>query len=901
MSALPDKFEHVWTTPVEEVLNQADVQQEQGLDGDTVAKRRRRYGPNRLREATSRPVIRIFFDQLKSVVVILLLSAAAAAALFGRTVESIAIGAAVLVNTVIGFTMELRATRAMEALQRMGTVQARVRRDGEVREVDAEALVPGDLVLLEAGDMIAADLRLVEANALQCDEAALTGESVAADKTVEALPDQDTPLGERRNMVYKGTAVTQGSGSGVVVAVGMQTELGHISSLVEEAEQSATPLEKRLDVLGRRLVWLTLGVAVIVAGTGLIAGKELLIMLETAIALAIAAVPEGLPVVATLALAQGMRRMARRNAVVKRLSAVETLGAANLVFTDKTGTLTENHMSLSRLALARGTVEVNPDEDDSFSLDDTSLELDATPELQAALEAGVLCNNASLGDEGALGDPTEVALLEAAVGAGITSDELLESCPEVRELSFDPELKMMATFHECDGAYRVAVKGAPEAVIPIATRILTPEGETELDDDARADWQQRSEDLAGQGLRMLALAQKTVDDQQAEPYENLVLLGIAGLYDPPRAGIKKAVAACQNAGIRVVMGTGDHAATAQAIAAEIGLSGSDKPALAAERLQDLDKLDDEERHTLLERSVFSRISPEQKLNLIRLYQDAGRIVAMTGDGVNDAPGLKKADIGIAMGQRGTEVAREAADMVLKDDAFSTIVVAIEHGRTIFQNIRRFIIYLLSGNLGEIMAISAASVVAAPLPMLPLQILYINFVSDVMPALALGLSRSEAGVMDRPPRDPAEPILQRRHWFAIGGYGALIAAAVLAVFAIALVVLELTQPEAVTISFLTFGFARLWHVFNMRSSMSPLITNEVTTNHFVWLSIIIGIALLLGATYIPVVAEVLSVQPPDLTGWLLILVFSLLPLIVVQFMKLGHIGWEAPEESGQDAR
>jgi len=871
---------------VAEVLDELDVAPDQGLSAREARRRRERHGPNRLRQTATRPAWRIFVDQLASVVVILLLVAAAAAAVFDRTLEALAIGAAILVNTLIGFAMELRATRAMEALQRMGKVQARVRRDGSVGERPADELVPGDVVLLEAGDVIAADLRLVEANRLQCDEAALTGESVAVDKQTEPVDEADLPLGERRDMAYKGTAVTDGSGAGVVVATGMDTELGHISSLVESAEQSLTPLEKRLDALGHRLVWLTLGIAVVVAAAGLAAGKDLLVMLETAIALAIAAVPEGLPVVATLALAQGMRRMARRNALIKRLSAVEALGATNLIFTDKTGTLTENHMTLDRLVLARG--ELHRAEEGGFRLDDAALSAAESPDLAAALEVCALCNNASLEAEGAVGDPTEVALLEAAADAEVHRPDLLDDQPEVREESFDPDVKMMATFHEVEDGYRVAVKGAPEAVLGRCARERTAEGSRELDDSDRERWRERNDELARQGLRVLALAEKRVERSDAEPYEALDLIGLAGLYDPPREGIREVIAACHEAGIRVIMGTGDHAATASAIAAEIGLADADDGALAAGDLPDLDTVDDEE---LRRHKVFARISPEQKLRLIEAYQEAGWVVGMTGDGVNDAPGLKKADIGIAMGQRGTAVAHEAADMVLRDDAFATIVVAIEHGRTIFQNIRRFILYLLSGNLGEIMAVSAAALVAAPLPLLPLQILYINFVSDVMPALALGLSRSEPGVMKRPPRDAEEPILERRHWGAIAGYGAVIAASVLAAFAIALAGLGLGTAEAVSIGFLCFGFARLWHVFNMRSPASGLFDNEVTRNGYVWLSLVIGVVLLLIATYLPGLSTVLSVAPPGAAGWGLILGFSLVPLLTVQLMKRFRLAWE----------
>jgi Ca2+-transporting ATPase len=873
----------------DDVLARLETSADRGLSQSQARRRQERHGPNRLRRAATRPTWRILLDQLASVVIILLLAAAAAAAIFGRNVEAIAIAAAVLVNTLIGFAMELRATRAMEALQRLGKTKARIRRDGRAREVPADALVPGDIVLLEAGDMVAADLRLIEANRLQCDESALTGESVAVDKRVEQLDEPDLPLGERVNMSYKGTAVTQGSGSGVVVATGMETELGHISSLVEQAKETVTPLEQRLDALGRRLVWLTLAIAALVAGAGLVAGKDLLVMLETAIALAIAAVPEGLPVVATLALAQGMRQMAHRNAVVKRLSAVETLGAASLIFTDKTGTLTENHMTLGRLALDRGTLESG---EGGFLQEGQPVGPEDAPDLRAALEVGALCNNASLEQEGAVGDPTEVSLLEAAAGVSVRRDSLLQDLPEVREVSFDPELKMMATIHARDSRYLVAVKGAPEAVLPVCSRVLGADGETELDEPRREHWQTRSDELAAGGLRVLALARKETDDPEAEPYETLTLIGLAGLYDPPREGIRETIEACRAAGIRVVMGTGDHGATASAIASQIGLAETNEPALEASHLKDLEALGAEERREILERSVFARISPEQKLQLIRLYQEEGWIVGMTGDGVNDAPGLKKADIGIAMGKRGTEVARESADIVLKDDAFATIVAAVKHGRTIFANIRRFIVYLLSGNLGEIMAVSAAAIIAAPLPLLPLQILYINFVSDVMPALALGLSPSEAGVMRRPPRDAGEPILLRRHWFATFGYGAIIAAAVLGAFACAFLVLHLDASHAVTIGFLTFGFARLWHVFNMRGPDSPLLLNEITGNYYVWIALVVGVALLLVAAYFPPLAQVLSVQAPTAEGWALILAFSVLPLLIGQLMKLAGIGWEA---------
>ncbi len=878
--------------PLEDLLDDLDVSLDEGLTEREAGRRRERHGANRLRRYRARPAWRILTDQVASLVVLLLLAATAIAALFGRTLEAAAIGAALVVNTIVGFFMEWRATRSMESLQQMGRVEARVRRDGREARIAAARLVPGDVCLLESGDVVPADLRLVETNRLRCDEAALTGESEPVGKDAEETYEQDIPLGDRRNMAWKGTAVVDGSGIGVVAAIGQDTELGRISELVETAESEATPLEKRLEQLGGRLVWLTLAIAAATTAAGIAAGKEVAVMLETSLALAIAAVPEGLPVVATLALARGMQRMARRNAVVKRLSAVEALGAVNLILTDKTGTLTENRMTLSRLALADGEVEIRPDEDGALGawLDDEPADLGEVPAAAQALEAGALCNNASVDDGEALGDPTEVALAAAAGGLHRSRSDLLEEMPEEREVSFDPGVKMMATFHRVDGAYRVAVKGAPETLLQRCSRVQTADGTRELDADDIAEWQERAGKMAEQGLRVLALAEKRTENTAAEPYGELTLLALAGLYDPPRQGIAEVMAACRRAGIRVVMVTGDHLATARAIAAEIGLVDSGERARDASELGELSAADKETRDELLGCRVFARISPEQKLELARLHQEEGAIVGMTGDGVNDAPALKRADIGVAMGQRGTQVAKETADIVLTDDAFGTIVTAIAYGRTIFDNIRRFIVYLLSGNLAEIMAVSAAAAVAAPLPLLPLQILYINFVSDVMPALALGLVPGREDALERRPRRTDEALVTPRHWGIVTAWGLLIAVTVLAAFATALTVFGMSTQEAVGISFLCFGFTRLWHVFNMRRRRSGVFANEVARSPLVWLAIGAGIALLLAAAWLPGLSTVLMPQAPDARGWALVLGFSLIPLVLGQLLV--SVGWLA---------
>ncbi|MEE4117487.1 MAG: cation-transporting P-type ATPase [Paracoccaceae bacterium] len=889
-----------WRQAPDEVLAAWQVDPETGLSEGEARERLDRHGANRLKEATRKSALIILADQFKSLIFLLLFGAAAASFLLGETVQAIAILVAILINGAIGFFIELRATRSMEALREMERVSARVCRDGAPREVEAADLVPGDIVLLEAGDVVPADLRLVEAANLRIDESALTGESVPQGKTVDAI-EGEVPLAERGNMAFKGTSVSNGSGLGVVVATGMATELGRISELADTAGEEETPLEKRLDRLARRLLVVIMIVSAVTAAIGVLGGRDPMLMIETGVALVVAAVPEGLPIVASVALARGMWRLARRDALVERLSAVETLGATNVICSDKTGTLTENRMTLARVALDAGTVKVPAGEGGSFTLDGETVDPVAHDGVRRALEIGALCNAASLdaedtNGEGGRGDPMEVALLAGAERAGLGRDTLTERQREVRREAFEPTVKMMATFHEAQGGVRVAVKGAPEAVLEVCTHVFRDGELAELTADAREAWLDRNEALAGAGLRALAVAEKTSADAQAAPYEGLTLIGLVGLLDPPRGEVRQAVLETRRAGIRTVMVTGDQPSTARAIAEEVGLVDSAEEArvMLGSEMKHAAALSGAERDRLLETSIFARFDPKQKLDLIQIYKDAGCVVAMTGDGVNDAPALKKADIGVAMGRRGTEVAREAADMILRDDSFASIVAAIRQGRTIFGNIRKFVVYMLSGNAGEIFAVSVVALMNAPLPLLPLQILYINIVSDVFPALALGVGGSRADVMQRPPRDPREPILARRHWTAIGGYGVLIGLSVLAVFWLAFR-LGMNTQEAVTISFLTFGFARLWHVFNMRDADAPMLRNEVTTNPYAWLAIAIGIALLLGATYLPVLGEVLGLAAPSGIGWVLIGTGSVVPLVVGQLTKSRTVRRLLPDE------
>jgi Ca2+-transporting ATPase len=872
------------------VLRDFDVEPTRGLSTSEVKTRLKKYGPNCLKEAKGKSAFIVLFNQFKSLIVLLLAAAALVSFAFGDLIEGMAIVVVIFINAAIGFVMEIRAVRSMEALRRMVRINTKVRRDGHVQEVFAEELVPGDIVVLEGGDLVPSDIRLIEASKVQADESSLTGESTPVSKRTEPA-EEDAPLAERFNMVFMGTSLTRGSCEGVVVSTGINTELGQIASLVEGAEEETTPLERRLELLGQNLVWATLAITGIIAVLGVIRGKELILMIETAIALAVAAIPEGLPIVATIALARGMLRMARRNALINRLSAVETLGSTNVICTDKTGTLTENRMTVTKIETESGVYELTGDESSSegdFIFNKNVIDPLNENALREILEVGVLCNNASLrkgGEKKALGEPLELSLLVAGAKAGIYRQDILKTAPEVREEAFDPSLNMMATFHKENGRYRVAVKGAPESVLDVSTSVLSTGDKNELSPSVRERWLERNAELAEKGFRMLALATKVVSDKSVNPYNDLTFLGLACLLDPPRSDVRESILQCRDSGIRVVMVTGDHPSTARNIALAVGLiDRDDVEVLHGRDLKGPLQLSDAERDIVLQSLLLARVNPRQKLDLIEIHQRSGSVVAMTGDGVNDAPALKKADIGIAMGMRGTQVAREAADMVLKDDAFSTILVAIEQGRVIFGNIRKFVIYLLSCNVSEIMVVFLASLAAIPLPILPLQILFLNLVTDVFPALALGVGEGDPQIMKRPPRDPREPIIYSRHWLAISGYGLIMTISVLGALLLSLKWFDMGVRRAVSVSFLTLAFVQLWHVFNMRDLGSGIFKNDITRNAYVWGALGLCTLLILCAVYIPRFADVLKVVDPGKEGWALVIVMSLIPLIIGQIHK-----------------
>ena len=893
-TALRDSAGLAYALPVESVLVQQKVSPAFGLTEQEAVLRLKLYGPNTLLTHPERSAVSILADQIKSPVVWLLATAAAVAAVFSEWTQATAILLVLAVNTLIGFFTEFRAVRSMEALRKLGSRSSRVRREGKLKTIPAEQVVPGDIVVLESGDIVTADIRLAEAKTLFCDESTLTGESSPVEKSVDPAP-QNAILADRTSMLHKGTAITRGTGTGVVVATGMATELGLTTKLVLEAEPQISPLERKLAELTGQLVKATLIVTALIAAAGMATGRDLVLMIEAGIALAVAAIPEGLPIVATMALARGMWRMARRNVVVERLAAVETLGATTVICTDKTGTLTENRMTAERLWLPSADYRV--DHENGRILDASGNKAKLTQSLQRALEVGVLCGTATLksDDKRGTGDPMELALLRLGQFMKVDREALLLAWPERHEIAFDTKTKMMATAHDRDRSLFVAVKGAPEAVLAVSTQIGDG-AKTTLGADEREEWLRCAVALAEDGLRVLALAEKSIPSKVPPSYEGLTFLGLVGFRDPPRVEVKQAIADCRQAGIRVVMVTGDHAVTARKIAEGLGIAEPGTGIIIEGReLEALGALGEEERQRVLAAQVFARVTPGQKLELVRLYQSAGEVVAMTGDGVNDAPALQSADIGVAMGLRGTEVAREAADIVLRDDAFGSIVAAIREGRVIFSNLRRFLVYLLSCNISEVMVVALAVVAGLPLPLLPLQILFLNLVTDVFPAFALATGEGEEDVLRRSPRDPRESLLGRPQWLFIAGFGALLTATTLSALIIGRYGLGLQGEALVTISFLTLAFAQLWHVFNMRGRGSGVLRNAVTRNPYVWMATALCTAILLLALYVPPLAATLQIVPPDRIGWALILTASLAPLLLG--MTIGAFDTVTKSEEG----
>ncbi len=862
-----------------------------GLTGEEARRRLEEAGPNALPRPPSRSWTSILLDQLRSVVVLLLAAAGALAFGMGEVVEAGAVGAVLLINTALGFVTELRATRAMEALRGLEAPTSRVLRDGEVLEVEARELVPGDVVELEAGDAVPADARLLEAEELRTNEAALTGESVPADKDAAVVLPAAAPLPDRSNEVHQGTTVVAGRARGVITATGAHTHLGKIGSLVEGVEKEATPLEERLDDLGKRLVWITLGVAALVTAVGVLRGAPVVRMLEAGVALAVAAVPEGLPAVVTVTLAMGMWRMARRRALVRRLPAIEALGSATVICTDKTGTLTAGHMTVTELRAGGEAYRVTGsgyDPEGEILLEDEPAGPQDRPALREALRIGALANRAGLERDGeqwkALGDPTEAALLTLARKGGLDPEELDSDWPETGEVPFSSQRLYMASVREPpDGEAVALVKGAPERILELSGTEMDASGETrELTGERRDELLEINEGMASRGLRVLALARGPAVEAGGE-VSGLTFVGLAGMLDPPAEGVKETLRTIGTAGIRTLVLTGDQRRTAAAVARELGLLGSEEEAVDASTLEGLSESEMAER--VARARVYSRIDPEEKYRVVETLRAGGEVVAMLGDGVNDAAALKRADIGVAMGGRGTDVAREAASLILEDDRFQTIAAAIEEGRVVFDNIRKFVFYLFSCNLAEVMVLLIAGLAGSPLPLLPLQILWLNLVTDTFPALSLAFEPGESDVMERSPRDPDAAILSSGFLRAMGFYALLITAVTLAAFYWGLATHGAGTGHAVTLSFLTLAFAQIFHLGNARSPDAVLSYERSTSNPWALGAVALAGSLQLVALYLPPLADVLRLVRPSLTEWGVVLGLAAVPAVVGQALQL----------------
>ncbi|HET9700193.1 MAG TPA: cation-translocating P-type ATPase [Burkholderiales bacterium] len=863
----------------ESVLEQLGSNTATGLGAAEAEARLRRHGPNAIREAARRSAWRMFLDQFTDFMIIVLMAAAVVSGLIGEPGDTIAIVAIVVLNAVIGFVQEYRAEKAIAALKKLAAATARVLRDGHVREIPAGDLVPGDIVLLEAGALVPADLRMVQCAALKIEEAALTGESVPAEKHDRALPDAALPVADRRNMAYKGTAVAYGRGTGVVVATGMGTELGRIAGLLTHEEEVRTPLQKRLTAFTTRLAWAVLAICAIVFVAGLLRGEPLVLMFLTSVSLAVAAIPEALPAVVTISLALGAQRMVQQNALIRRLPAVETLGSVTYICSDKTGTLTENRMRVERL---RANGEDYPG-------------ASAPEPWPTLLRAMAQCNDAKSDDRGnILGDPTEVALLRAAAERGYEKGALEASHPRVKELPFDSERMRMATLHPAAEGVIAFVKGAPEAVLQRTPWRLTSGGLSPLD---AAEVLAEADALAAEGLRVLAFACRNFDavpGRIEDAEEELCFLGLAGLLDPPRPEAGQAVAECRSAGIVPVMITGDHPATANAIAGRLGILDRSGEIVTGRELSAMSE--DELARRVRNIRVYARVDPEQKIRIVKALQSRKEFVAMTGDGVNDAPALKRAEIGIAMGRVGTDVAREASSMVLLDDNFATIVHAVREGRRIFDNIRKFIKYTMTSNSGEIWTIFLAPFLGLPIPLLPIHILWINLVTDGLPGLALGVEPAERKVMQRAPRAPDENIFAHGMWQHILWVGLLMGAVSLFTQAWAY---ESGSPYWQTMTFTVLCLSQLGHAMAVRSESASLFSLGISSNLPLAGAVALTLGLQLAVIYLPAANAIFKTQPLPLAELLICFGLSTVVFWAVEAEKwLVRRGWIYREPAGR---
>ncbi len=869
---------------IKEVVDQFASDKSRGLSQAVANQKLKTDGPNVLNKAKRTTLLQKFINQFKDFMIAILAVAAVIAAMTGELVDAIFILLVVVLNAIFGVFQESKAEDAIEALKKMSTPNANVRRDGKVVSLPATELVTGDIVLMEAGDIVPADLRLIEANSLKIEEAALTGESVPVEKSAAVLRSKKPSLGDRHNMVFMNTNVTYGRGVGIVVATGMKTEVGHIASMLEQTKESATPLQANLKQLGKSLTYLILVISIIVFVIGIIKGAESWVnMLLTAISIAVAAIPEGLPAIVTITLALGTGRLAKKNALMRRLAAVETLGSTEIIGSDKTGTLTQNKMTVEKYVVSNQVVDA-----------DQPIKKDPTAEKLALVMA--LNNDTKMTEEGLLGDPTETALISFNEKQGQDLNHLFNRMPRVAEIPFDSERKLMTTVNKNSNQYIVTVKGAPDELLRRTSKIEISGKVSVLTNENRQKLLEINHRLAKQALRVLAFAYQNVKEVPGKltskaVEKDLVFVGFVAMIDPERPEVAQAVKEARRAGIRPIMITGDHKDTAAAIARRLGILTADQGPEAVITGAQLDQIpDDKFQDSVTQYSVYARVAPEHKVRIVNAWKKRGKVVAMTGDGVNDAPALKTADIGVAMGITGTEVSKGASDMVLADDNFATIVNAVKEGRTVFANIQKALQYLLSSNLAEVMTLFTMTILGWEL-FAPVMILWINLVTDTFPAIALGLEPSETGIMNRPPRGKTSSFLSDGVGIAIIWQGIVQALTVLAVYALAIAYpdhagnINLIHRDALTMAFMTLGLMQLFNAFNVKSVYQSIFKIRPFANKYFNGAILFSLLSMAIVVFLPVLNDFFHVSDLNLGQWLIVLAASFSIILIVEVVKL----------------
>ncbi|MGZ4134099.1 MAG: calcium-translocating P-type ATPase, SERCA-type [Tumebacillaceae bacterium] len=877
------------TMDVQDVLQMLSVSSE-GLPQEEATRRREQVGENRLNDAEQKSLLTLFLNQFRDFMVLVLLAATLVSGLLGEHADAITIIAIIIVNGILGFWQELRAEKSLASLKQLTAPTATVLRDRQKVTIPAVELVPGDIIFLESGDRVPADVRILESHGLEAEESALTGESLPVQKVRAAIEDQQATLGDRRNMCYMGTMITRGKAKAVVTSTGMDTEMGLIADLIQNAEETETPLQRRLEQLGKILVYVALAITAVVVVTGILHGNDMYQMFLAGVSLAVAAIPEGLPAIVTVALALGVQRMIRRKAIVRKLPSVETLGCATVICSDKTGTLTQNKMTVQKVWVGGHLYDVTGngyEPSGEFHYYGKQIDPHKRTDLKRLLEIAVLCNNALLVKEEQKkytdwkiqGDPTEGALVVLGAKAGLFSEEMQELQPRLDELPFDSTRKMMSVLtKDQKGDLYMLTKGAPDVLLDRCGYILIEGKVTPITGSLRKAVMAANHEMGSGALRCLAVAYRPMRDAHlfkgSDPEHDLVFVGLMGMIDPPRDEVFDAIARCRKAGIKTIMITGDHQVTAEAIARQLGILPHGGLTVNG---QDLYNMSDKQLQERVEDIyVYARVSPEHKLRIVKALQARGHVVAMTGDGVNDAPAIKAADIGISMGQGGTDVAKDASALILSDDNFATIVAAIEEGRSIYDNIRKFVRYLLASNVGEIVTMFLAMILALPLPLVPIQILWVNLVTDGLPAIALGVDPAEKGIMTKPPRNVRESIFARGLGFKILSRGVLIGLVTLGVFWLSMQMEPDNLIKAQSMAFATLVMAQLIHVFDCRSVEGGIFSRNMFENMWLIWSVLSSLVLMLGVMYIKAFQPVFRTVPLGLMDWVIVLVAAAIP-------------------------